>query len=449
MHAISEDLILNVLIDLCDNLAWGRPANENLLFDLTAQGAAPEPLVRLAEAFGMMFVKVEGREFFSAQLINELKTRNAELEEAREMLSTRNAHLMNTVQEVYQTKKVVGQCEGMRAVIDLALSIARRPINTLLLGPTGAGKEAIARLIHYSSPRRDAPFMAVNCTAIPDSLFESEMFGIEKGIATGVASRRGLVEEAQGGTLFLDELADMTLPNQAKLLRVIEERQIMRVGSAKPVSVDINFIAATNVHLEQAVRAGTFREDLYYRINVVEVSIPPLCERGDDILLLARMFLDRHCTSMGRQRLALSRTTQKYLLNYPWPGNVRELNNEMERAAALTLGDKVELTDLSQRMQTFFSETDEEFANLSAVQPDDAVIKPGSAAFVQASPGTHVGSVQMRGEEQSFNLQEFEGTLIAQALEHTDGNRSRAAVLLGITREGLRKKLLRMGYAEK
>ena len=234
---LSEQAFLDTLINLCDDLAWGRPASEDRLFALTKEGAGPKNYVRLAEAFGMMLVKVESREYHRSQLIADLKTRNAELEEAHRLLAERNTHLMRTIQENYQTKKIVGQCEAMRKVIQLALTIARRPINTLILGPTGAGKEVIAKAIHFNSPRREGPFVAVNCTAIPDSLFESEMFGIEKGIATGVNARKGLIEEASGGTLFLDELADMTLPNQAKLLRVLEEREVLRVGSSKPVSV--------------------------------------------------------------------------------------------------------------------------------------------------------------------------------------------------------------------
>ena len=201
---LSEQAFLDTLINLCDDLAWGRPASEDRLFALTKEGAGPKNYVRLAEAFGMMLVKVESREYHRSQLIADLKTRNAELEEAHRLLAERNTHLMRTIQENYQTKKIVGQCEAMRKVIQLALTIARRPINTLILGPTGAGKEVIAKAIHFNSPRREGPFVAVNCTAIPDSLFESEMFGIEKGIATGVNARKGLIEEASGGTLFLD-----------------------------------------------------------------------------------------------------------------------------------------------------------------------------------------------------------------------------------------------------
>ena len=428
---LSEQAFLDTLINLCDDLAWGRPASEDRLFALTKEGAGPKNYVRLAEAFGMMLVKVESREYHRSQLIADLKTRNAELEEAHRLLAERNTHLMRTIQENYQTKKIVGQCEAMRKVIQLALTIARRPINTLILGPTGAGKEVIAKAIHFNSPRREGPFVAVNCTAIPDSLFESEMFGIEKGIATGVNARKGLIEEASGGTLFLDELADMTLPNQAKLLRVLEEREVLRVGSSKPVSVDIKLIAATNANLEEAVRKGNFREDLYYRINVAEIRVPPLRDRGDDILLLAQLFLERHCTYMGRPRLSLSPAVCRQRLQYGWPGNVRELNNEMERAASLTIGNRVELSDLSTRIVP-----DEVRCHLLETEP---LISRDGADTHQAETPT----------AQNYNLQEMERKLILDVLNKTGGNKSKAAELLGITREGLRKKLLRMGINDK
>ena len=428
---LSEQAFLDTLINLCDDLAWGRPASEDRLFALTKEGAGPKNYVRLAEAFGMMLVKVESREYHRSQLIEDLKTRNAELEEAHRLLAERNTHLMRTIQENYQTKKIVGQCEAMRKVIQLALTIARCPINTLILGPTGAGKEVIAKAIHFNSPRREGPFVAVNCTAIPDSLFESEMFGIEKGVATGVNARKGLIEEASGGTLFLDELADMTLPNQAKLLRVLEEREVLRVGSSKPVSVDIKLIAATNVNLEEAVRKGKFREDLYYRINVAEIRIPPLRDRGDDILLLAQLFLERHCAYMGRPRLSLSPAVCRQLLQYGWPGNVRELNNEMERAASLTIGNRVELSDLSTRIVP-------EEARCRLLGTEPLTSREGAAA-----PKAKMPIVQ------NYNLQEMERKLILEALDKTDGNKSKAAELLGITREGLRKKLLRMDISDK
>ena len=285
---------LALLIRLCDDLAWGRPADEDALFALTREGSSSPELERLAEAFGMMIVKVEAREFHRAELLEKVEQLSQELEKSRLRMHEENRQVVETLQKEYNVRRIIGRCPAMRQVVAQALAIARRPINTLILGPSGTGKEIFAKTIHYHSPRRDAPFVAVNCTAIPDSLFESEMFGIEKGVATGVSARRGLVEEASGGTLFLDELADMSLPNQAKLLRVLEEREVLRVGSARPVPVDIKVIAATNVDLRQAVARGRFREDLYYRLNVAELTLPPLRERGDDILLLARHLLAQH-----------------------------------------------------------------------------------------------------------------------------------------------------------
>ncbi len=422
----AESSFLDTLIDLCDNLAWGRPANEDALYALTREGSGPSKYVRLAEAFGMMLMKIEGREFHRSQLIAELEARNAELEEAHRLLAERHTHLMLSLQETYQTKKIIGQCEAMRRIMDLAMSIARRPINTLILGPTGSGKEVIAKAIHFNSPRREGPFIAVNCTAIPDSLFESEMFGIEKGVATGVGLRKGLIEEANGGTLFLDELADMTLPNQAKLLRVLEEREVLRVGSSKPIKLDIKVIAATNAALEEAVRKGTFRQDLYYRINVAEIRLPPLKERGDDILLLAQLFLKRHCGYMGRPPLSLSQAACSLLMAYDWPGNVRELNNEMERAASLTFGPRVEASDLSARILKRAKET---AAEKNVSMPE---------AYDGGGPAVH----------RYHSLAEMEKAFILNTLERNNGNKSRTAEELGITREGLRKKLLRMGCAE-
>ncbi|MFI3272791.1 MAG: sigma 54-interacting transcriptional regulator [Pseudomonadota bacterium] len=485
--------IFDTLIDLCDDIAWARPANEDKLFALTADPSISDQHQKLAEAFGLMLVKIDAREYERNQIIAELTQRNKELEEARKLLSERHANLALTMQETQQ-RSLVGQCEAIENVRHMALSIARRPINTLVLGPTGAGKEVIAKLIHFSSPRREGPFVAVNCTAIPDSLFESEMFGIEKGVATGVTARKGLVEEAHGGTLFLDELADMTLTNQSKLLRVLESRELMRVGSNKAIPVDIKIIAATNVNLIKAIENGSFREDLYYRINVAEVRLPPLCERGEDILLLARKFLDQHCSIMGRGRLTLSLEARQCLLAHPWPGNVRELNNEMERATALTIGDMVDIKHLSPRLQKAMTKRHKEAqeaslptnklasdmvrqlaSSITAAQHKihslqqrpmvhsadesanivgaEKLQDPTSLAQLETSPSlaspvkkdTANVAQQASPALTTYNLQSAERELVVSALHEANGNKSRAADLLGITREGLRKKLLRMG----
>ncbi|PKN41833.1 MAG: sigma-54-dependent Fis family transcriptional regulator [Deltaproteobacteria bacterium HGW-Deltaproteobacteria-18] len=442
---IYEKKFLNTLISLCDDLAWGRPASEEQLFDLTRPGAGPEDYVRLAEAFGMMLVKVEGREFHRDELISELKARNAELEETRALLAQRNRHLMQTVQDAYQPRRIIGSSEGMRRVVELALSIARRPINTVILGPTGAGKEVVAKMVHYNSPRREGPFVAVNCSAIPENLFESEMFGIEKGAASGVGFRRGLVEEASGGTLFLDEVGEMSLAHQAKFLRVLEEQEVQRVGRNKPLPVDIKVIAATNASLEEAVREGRFRSDLYYRISVAEIRLPPLCERGDDILLLAQHFLEEHCARMGRHRLILAAGTREALLAYSWPGNVRELGNEMERAASLTVGDRVEAADLSSRITATVPRrvaVTSLTANISAAENPAC----GAVAFSDNDPAPAQGPFEKGTAD--LNLQLVERWVVTEALNRCAGNKTRAAELLGITREGLRKKLQRIGMTE-
>ena len=412
--------ILAILIRLCDDLAWGRPADEDSLFALTRSGISTPELEKLAEAFGMMVVKVEARDFLRTELQEKLEQLSQELEQRRTQQHEENRRVVETLQREYNVRRIIGRCPAMRQVVSQALAIARRPINTLILGPSGTGKEIFAKTIHYHSPRRDARFVAVNCTAIPDSLFESEMFGIEKGVATGVSARRGLVEEASGGTLFLDELADMSLPNQAKLLRVLEEREVLRVGSTRPVPVDIKIIAATNVDLTQAVAEGRFRQDLYYRLNVAELVLPPLRERGDDILLLARHLLAQHARCMEREPLTLAPATQQCLLAYDWPGNVRELGNEMERAAALTVDSVVRPSDLSPKLLTALAR--------------EGSIGPATAADV--APVQETGPL-------SFNLEQAEYRLIQQALDACRGNKSRAADLLGITREGLRKKLQR------
>jgi len=411
------DKLYSLLTDLCGSLALGQHTDPEHLFELTREGSGPDELVRLAEAFGMMLVRVEARDFHNSQLVRELQLKNAELESLHRVLVQKNDALQKDVEALRSADSgVIGQCEAMRRVFELARIIAARPINTLILGPTGTGKEVLARYIHSHSPRRDKPFVAVNCTAIPDTLFESAMFGIEKGVATGVDKRKGLIEEASGGTLFLDELAEMDLANQAKLLRVLELGEVTRVGSTRPVPVDINLVCATNADLEQAVREGRFREDLFYRVNVVELHLPPLCERGDDILLLAQSFLEKSCAEMGRERLSLTPAAQALLLRYPWPGNVRELNNEMKRAAALTPGESVGVRHLSPRV-------------LGAEEVKDYLGSQKKASAAKALP---------------LNLHDAEAVLIRRALKAAEGSKSRAAELLGITREGLRKKLQRM-----
>lgn len=438
---MKDDRILDMIISLCDDVAWARSFDDKELFNLTADKNVPEKLSKLAESFGLMLVKVESRDLYNTRLIEELTAKNAELEEAKQRLQTRNSRLIGIVKEKYSSERLVGQCSTMQAVIKIADNIAKRPINTMLLGETGTGKEVFAKYIHFNSPRCEGPFVPVNCTAIPEALFESEMFGIEKGVATGVNHRKGLFEEANGGTLFLDELADMSLPNQAKLLRALEEQEIYRVGSSKPIPINVKVISATNVNIAKAMQEGKFRQDLYYRLAVAEIRIPPLHERGEDIILLAQKFLDRYCKQAVRPNLYLSEAVKEAFLKYSWPGNVRELNNEMERLSVLCFSELVEFSDLSQRIQEFFQYS----SNTGYQDEEEKEPKENAIPTHFTEHNMQKESYSFEQEEISYNLLENEEKLVIKTLKHCDGNRTKAAALLGITREGLRKKLIRMG----
>jgi transcriptional regulator with PAS, ATPase and Fis domain len=399
---------------LCEDLAHGRQVDESRLFALTREEFAPGGISRLAESFGLMLVKLEARAVRGLQLIRELQDKNHELELIRQNLADKNRNLEEAVQKTWNARQLIGQCPAIRKIAQSALRIANRPINTMILGETGTGKEVVAKLIHYNSPRRDQAFLAVNCSAIPESLFESEMFGIEKGIATGVAERKGLLEQANGGTIFLDELADMALPNQAKLLRALQDGEIRRVGGKKPIQVDVFVISATSQEIEEAIADKRFRADLFYRLNVAQIDMPPLRVRGEDVLILARHFLSQHARNLGRPPLTISAAAQQALLAHDWPGNVRELSNEMERLAALTVGDEVESSDLSRRI----------------VDPPEQEI---TLVPIEALPLT------------DGLIAQAERKVVEDALAAAGGNKTHAAQMLGITREGLRKKLKRMG----
>lgn len=391
------------------------------LFALTEQGKASKEISSLAESFGLMLVKLETRELKQKELIEALKKNNQALEVAKQKLGEQNRSLVVSLREKYSPAQFVGQCPQMQAAKQVALNIARHPINTLILGASGTGKEVFAKIIHFNSTRAENPFMAINCTAIPESLFESEMFGIEKGVATGVTQRKGFFEQAHTGTVFLDEIGDMSLVNQAKLLRVLEEREVLRVGAATPIKIDVKIISATNADLKQAVEQGRFREDLYYRLNVVELTLPLLKDRGDDILILAEKLLAKNGSDLGRSPLSLTPGARQCLLAHEWPGNVRELNNEMERAAALTLSHVVEPQDLSLKLSALYI---------------------GQDSGNECGPEAHA-PVSSITEGSGFNLETVQHRVILQALETTENNKTKAAKLLGITREGLRKKILR------
>ncbi|MDR2339577.1 MAG: sigma-54 dependent transcriptional regulator [Deltaproteobacteria bacterium] len=416
---IHDDKALGVITRLCEDLAGDRPADEEALRWLSEEGQEGSRYGRLAEAFGHMLAKLNARDEERLSLLESQKEQLAELEEARAELAKRNVFLQKSVSETWN-RPLLGKSEVIVRVIRTALEMAKRPINTMILGPTGSGKEVLAKMIFFNSPRAEKDFVAVNCSAIPATLFESEMFGIEKGVATGVSQRKGLIEGASGGTLFLDEVGDMTLENQAKLLRVLEEREVMRVGGHKPIPVDLHVISATNANVWEAVRARRFREDLYYRLNVLELKLPPLSERREDILLLARHFLKKHATRLAREDMALSDDAEALLEEYSWPGNVRELNNEMERAASISQGSVVGLEELSERIRGWKEATPEPLPTGDARQ-------------------------RVEGARLSGSLRSNADRVILETLGRCGGNKTKAAKELGMTREGLRKRLKKLG----
>lgn len=254
------------------------------------------------------------------------------------------------VRDAAQSTPLVGSSPGVIAVRDSGTKVAKTDLTVMILGSNGTGKEVVARHIHYESDRKNGPFIAVNCAALVESLLESELFGHEKGSFTDAnATRVGKFELASGGTLFLDEVGDMSTGGQAKLLRVLEQREVVRVGGSVPIPVDVRVIAATNQPLEQLIAERRFREDLFFRLNVVSLSLPDLAQRGNDVLLLANHFLQHFCYEIGRKVPRLSDSAQTALLSHQWPGNVRELRNTIERVCYLTAGDEIAAPDLELR----------------------------------------------------------------------------------------------------
>ncbi|ACD94463.1 sigma-54 interaction domain-containing protein [Trichlorobacter lovleyi] len=406
MHDTPLNQLLDRLIAVAEDLSMGRYGKYNDIFELTKSGQYPPLIARFAESFGMMAVKVEAREYRLEQIIEELRATELQLRTAREQLARENSSLKKNLRRSFPFSSILGTSPQIRELIGKAERIADSRLSVIITGETGTGKELFAKAIHFNSPRSAKPFVAVNCSAIPETIFESEMFGIEKGVATGVEARIGKIQQAQGGTLFLDEVGEMPLQLQAKLLRVLEERTLERVGSRTAIPVDLRIIAATNRDLTKEIAKGSFREDLYYRLNGVTLRIPPLRERKGDIDLIARQFLEKWGRSCGRPPMRIAKEALERLRGYTWPGNVRELDNEIERAVALAYGDTITMTDLSDPLQ--------------------------QQTTLPAAGGKSL-------------LKDSEKQLIEQALKEAKGNKTQAAERLGMSREGLRKKLKRLG----
>ena len=315
----------------------------------------------------------------------------------------------------YSAMKLLGTSKPMQQLREMITRVARSQAPVHVSGDSGTGKELVARLIHESGPRKEGPFVPVNCGAIPTELMESELFGYRKGSFTGaVADKEGLIRSAEGGTLFLDEVADLPLHMQVKLLRVIQEKSVRPVGDTREVPVDVRILSATHRRLEELVKAGKFREDLYYRINVIELHVPALRDRLDDVPQLVDVLLDRVAKEIGVPRPAISDDAMDSLLTYSYPGNVRELENILERAVTLCAGARIE--------------------------PGDIQLRPGAPVVELDAAADEAEADGLEGQ-----LAHIERDAIIKALEQTRYNKTRAAELLGITFRQLRYRVKKLG----
>lgn len=341
---------------------------------------------------------------------DELKIIIAKAVEKHELL-TENVYLKKQLRDKFEFANIIGSSPAMQSVFALMKRIVKTDSTVLITGDSGTGKELVAKAIHFNGQRRDKPFIAVHCGAIPENLLESELFGYVKGAFTGaIRDKIGKFEAADNGTIFLDEIGTMSMPLQTKLLRVLQEQEVERVGSTRPIKIDVRIISATNLNLTEEVKKGTFREDLYYRLNVIPLQLPPLRDRTEDILPLAKHFLAKYCKEMRRRQITLAKEAVEALEGYQWPGNVRELENAMERIVALTEGDAVTLSDLPPNIR------------------EEALTR-----------------VTEKGVDLVRTINEIEKSMISDALALSDGVKARAAALLNLNRTTLVEKMRRLG----
>jgi len=332
-----------------------------------------------------------------------------------------NQYLRKQLDEKYGFHNIIGTGRAMKRIFELVNTIAGLSSTVLIQGETGTGKELIAKAIHFNSPRKDQKLVSINCGAIPENLLESELFGHVKGAFTGaVQTRIGRFEQANGGTIFLDEIGNMPVSLQVKLLRVLQEREFERVGGNSTVKVDVRIVAATSSNLEQMVKEGTFREDLYYRLNVIPINLPPLKERREDVPLLVQRFIEHFCETHKLELKTVSTQVMKALMAYDWPGNVRQLENIVERMVALT-------------------------ANRPAILPADLPGEIQNRVSLNFVPLIEI-------PEEGINFQnvvtDMERELILQSLRKTNGNKKLAAKLLNLKRTTLIEKIKRIGLVE-
>lgn len=347
--------------------------------------------------------------------VDELK---AVIEKAveRNQLLAENVYLRKELEQKYGFSNIIGRSPGMQKIFALIERVSRTTSTVLVQGESGTGKELIARAIHFASPRSQSRFLSINCGALPEPLLESELFGHERGAFTGaVRDKKGLFREANQGTLFLDEIGEMTTSMQVKLLRVLQEKTVRRVGGHEEEPVDVRIIAATNQDLETLIEAGEFREDLYYRINVIPIEIPPLRRRREDIALLADFFVKKYSKEMGIALQRIEQEAMQLLESYRWPGNVRELENVIERALALTTSDSISVRDIPAHLR----------------EP-----KPHKDSWIE---------LPAEGMDIEEHLERIRRQLMSQALDRCGGVQTKAAELLGVSFRSFRYYAKKVG----
>ncbi len=391
-----------------------------------AQGLPQPPTSIMMTAYGSADTAAEARRhgayYFLTKPLNldevELLLRRAAHTRS---LEASNRELTTRLQPTGGLDRMLGDSPQMQPIFNRIRQVAPTTATVLIEGETGTGKELVARAIHSLSPRSKARFVAVNCAALSPQLMESELFGHEKGSFTGAMQRRiGRFEEANGGTIFLDEIGEIDIPTQVKLLRVLAERSIERVGSNEPIAVNVRVVAATNRNLAEMVKQGTFRQDLYQRLNVISLHLPPLRERAGDVVLMAHAFVQELCRENNKEPKSLSRPTLDLLRSYAWPGNVRQLRTAIEHGVVMSSGGEITPADMPEYLLAPLSPTSQ-----SAHQ------------MLQSHTHTDFGL----DSPPCFNLEYVEQQTILRALEYTGGNKSAAAGLLGINRRTLQRKM--------